>query len=356
MIGNRLKLCRAAAGLSLRDLEAKIGNRVTAQAIGKYERNQSMPSSDVVIALADALDTSVDYLLSKDKTVIVSLDFRKNGLVSKREEAHVKAKVLHLLDRYLAVEELLHLPSMAWDKPREAPWPVLEHLAETEHAANGLRDHWGLGRDPIPNLVELLEVRGIKVLSIDLQKIDGLAVRARSENGKFSSVVVVNKQNWGERQRFTIAHELGHMVLEAAQKVDGEKAAHRFAGAFLMPAKLLRAEIGRHRKSIGWKEFFALKAMFGVSVQALTYRCRDLGIINMSMFQQLFKEFDHLGWRTPPYQEPYSLSGEEPKRFERLCFRALAEGAISDSKAAELLGTSVREIVSELEEPPRISV
>ena len=352
MIGKRLNLSRAAVGLSLRDLEAKIGNRVTAQAISKYERNKSMPSSDVLIALADALDVSVDYLFGEDKMVLETVEFRKKKLTSRREEAQVEAKVLHLLERYLTVEELLGLPSVAWDKPREAPWPVLHDSTEAEHAAHGLRDHWGLGLDPIPNLVELLEERGVKVLSIDLKNIDGLTTRARGENGDVASVVVINGKDWGERQRFTIAHELGHMILEVAPKVDEEKAAHRFAGAFLMPAEMLRAEIGKHRKFIGWGELFALKQIFGVSVQALTYRCKDLGIFSKSMFQQLFEEFTHRGWRSPPYQEPHAILGEEPKRFERLCFRALAEGAISEAKAAELLGTSVRELNFRMEEPP----
>ena len=64
MIGQKLKVARAAAGLSLRDLSARIGGRVTAQAIGKYERNEDMPSSGVLIALARALGVSEDYLLS----------------------------------------------------------------------------------------------------------------------------------------------------------------------------------------------------------------------------------------------------------------------------------------------------
>ena len=354
MIGKRLRLARSAAGLSLRDLEARIGNRVTAQAISKYERDESMPSSGVVIALAAALDVSVDYLLSVRDMALEAVEFRKKRLTSKREEAQVEASVLHLLERYLTVEEILGLPSVAWDKPREAPWPVLHDPAEAEHAASGVRARWGLGLDPIPNLVELFEERGIKVLLLDLPSIDGLTARVRREDGSAASVVVVNRGDWGERQRFTMAHELGHMVLDAAPKVGEEKAAHRFAGGFLMPAESLRAEIGKHRKSIGWSELFDLKRIFGVSVQALTYRCKDLGIFSNTLFRQLFEEFSRLGWRNPPYQEPYDIPREQSKRFERLCFRSLAEGAISESKAAEFLGTSVHELNRRMEEPPSL--
>ena len=175
----------------------------------------------------------------------------------------------------------------------------------------GLRAYWGLGLAPIPNLVELVEERGIKVLSMNLTNIDGLTVRVRREDRSVASVIVVNRGDWGERQRFTVAHELGHMVLDVAPKIDDEKAVHRFAGAFLMPAETLRVEIGKRRKSMGWSELFHLKRLFGVSVQALTYRCKDLGIFGNPLFRQLFNEFTRRGWRNPPYKEPWAMPGEQ---------------------------------------------
>ena len=218
MIGQRLKLVRAAAGLSLRDLAARIGNRVTAQAIGKYERNESMPSSGVLIALADALGVSVDYLVGDQDMVFEAVEFRKKKITSRREESQVEAKVLHLLERYLLVEELLNLHSVEWHSPREAPYPVISDVAEADRAARSLRDHWSLGVDPIPNVVELLEDQGIKTLAVDLTHIDGLTARVRRTGKGAVPVIVVNRKDWGERQRFTLAHELGHLVMEVAAR------------------------------------------------------------------------------------------------------------------------------------------
>lgn len=351
MIGRRLRVARAAAGLALRGLEARIGGRVTAQAISKYERDESAPSSEILLALADALGVSVDYLTGVPEVVLEGIEFRKRKITSRREEARVEGQVAHLLGRYLTVETLLSLPSVAWDRPRDAPYPI-QDVHEAEYAARGLRLDWKLGIDPIPNVVELLEERGIKVLSVDLANIDGLTARARRGSADVVSVIVVNRNAWGERQRFTLAHELGHMVLRAAAGVDPEKAAHRFAGAFLMPVEVLRAEVGAHRKSIGWNELFQLKQLFRVSVQALTVRCRDLGIFDRMLYQQLFREISRRGWRRPPYEEPWAMEGEEPRRFERLCHRALAEGAISDAKTAELLGVSVHDLNRRMTEPP----
>ena len=352
MIGQRLKLARSATGLSLRRLEAKIGNRVTAQAIGKYERNESMPRSGILMALADALSVSVDYLVNDQEIILEGVEFRKDKITSKREEYQVKGKVLHFLERYLMVEELLNLPSVEWHSPREAPYPVMRDYSEADGAARSLRDHWGLGNDPIPNLIELLEEQGIKVLTVDSEKIDGLIADVRRTGKGTVPVIVVNSKAWGERQRFTLAHELGHLVMDVATNVDEEKAANRFAGAFLMPADSLWAAIGKYRTAVTWGELFALKQLFGASVQAITYRCKDLGIFSEATFRRLFKEFNRLGWRSPPYKEPDSRRVEEPKRFERLISRALAEGALSETKAAELLSISVNDLKRRFVEPP----
>ena len=352
MIGQRLKIARAASGLSLRELEQKIDNRVTAQAIGKYERNEDMPSSGVLSTLGSALGVSEDYLLGDDDMVLEGVEFRKKEITSKREEAHVEGQALHLLERYLALEAVLALPSVEWDCPREAPYPVTA-VADAENAARAMRTHWGLGIDPILNLSELLEEHGVKILSTSLSDIDGLTARVSRKGGDPIPVIVVKENTWSERKRFTLAHELGHMVMDVRQGVDAEKAANRFAGAFLMPPEALWREIGKHRTTISIGELLELKKLFGTSFQAITYRCLDLGIIVGAVFSRLFKLFNERGWRKPPFEEPGAIAEnvERPRRMGRLCFRALAEGLISESKAAEILGISVRTLTRLMDQP-----
>lgn len=357
MIGQRLRSARVAAGLSLRELEGKIDNRVTAQAISKYERDEDMPSSGVLIVLARALGVSVDYLLGEQEIALEDVAFRKKQQLGKREEAKLEAQVVHLLERYLTVENALHLPSVDWDKPREAPYPVLHNPSEADRAARSLRIHWGLGVEPVLSLVELLEERGIKVLSLDEEKIDGMTANVRRAGQSDSPVIVINCKDWSERKRFNLAHELGHLVMDVAARINSEKAAHRFAGAFLMPAEALWAEIGKQRNSISVGELAKLKERFGASLQAIVYRCKDLGIIGDKLFRDLFNQFEQRGWRRPPFEEPGALDPkvEEPRRLERLCFRALAENLISESKAAEILGLSVRELNRKMDEPDESS-
>jgi len=135
------------------------------------------------------------------------------------------------------------------------------------------------------------------------------------------------------------------------RSLKGEKLAHWFAGAFLMPAETLWQEVGKHRNELSIGELFELKALFKLSVQAITYRLKDLQIIGEALFKKLFDYFTGQGWRKPPYDEPGKIPPERPDRFKRLCFRAVAEGVVSESKAAELLGVSVRELDRLLEHP-----
>ena len=351
MIGHRLRIARAAAGLSLRGLAEAMGGVVSAQAIGKYERDEDMPGSRALMGLASALGVPVDYLMSDDEIALEGVDFRKKTGASAREEATLEARTIDMLERYLALEDLLQLRSVDWEQPRSAPHPVGD-LRDAEDAARSVREDWGLGNDPIPNLSELLEERGVKVMSLDLDDIDGLAARVRRRGRDAARVIVIKRSTWSERKRFNLAHELGHMVMNVTGRLDEEKAAHRFAGAFLIPADVLRTEVGANRSALSLGELVALKERFGVSVQALTYRCKDLGIINQAAFVKLFAVFQDRGWRTFPYEEPATMKPEleEPKRFERLCYRALAEGVIGESRAAELLGISARELDARLDQ------
>lgn len=341
-----------ASGWSLRDLQARIDNRVSAQAISQYERGESRPSPGVLRVLAEALGVSVGYLTACGGIVLEGVEFRSKRAPGRRDQARIQARVLRRLERYLMIEEALRLPSLSWDRPRSAPFPMERSLSGAEHAARYLRAHWGLGTTPIPNLSELLENRGIKVLTMNLDKVDGMTTRARPRDRmtERQHVIVVNQQKPGDRQRFTMAHELGHMVLDTHPRV-AEEAAHRFAAAFLMPRETLRAEIGWRRRSIGWSELFGLKRMFGVSVQALTRRCETLGVFTVTLCRQLYSQYARRRWSRPPFKEPVEIPREEPTRFERLCFRGLAEGAISTSWACELLQMNVDELEWHIECP-----
>lgn len=344
MIGSRLKLARAAAGLSLRELEDRLGHLVTAQAIGKYERDEMMPGSKVLIALARALRVSEDYLMAGDSVELVGVEFRKQRLNGARDRARVESQILRAVERYLEVEDLLALRN-EWQLPSGFP-RRLRKAEDAEEAAMDIRKAWKIGVDPIPALAEFLEERAIKIVSVALpSRVSGVKADVKKATGDNVQVIVLNADHPGERQRFTLAHELGHVLLHAT---DPEPICNRFAGALLVPADVLRAELGAHRTSVSMRELFSLKQVWGVSVQALVYRAADLGIIGERLKKALFIQFGKAGWRK---EEPLALPPEQPTRFKRLCLRALSEDVISSSKAAELLDESTRALLASLNLP-----
>ena len=348
MIGARLKLARAAAGLSLRDLEERLQSLVSAQAVGKYERDEMMPSSDVLIAISKALGVSVAYLVSPAEVELVEVEFRKKELTSAKDTAEVRSRILSEVERYIVIEQILAIePRQVFpDSQRYA----VRTLDDAEAAAIKLRNHWKLGGDPIPNLCEFLEEKGIKVLALDLpENVSGVQASVSPAKGHVLPVIVVNSRHAGERQRFTMSHELGHLYLKVEGDLKVEKACDRFAGAFLIPKEMLLREVGPHRKSIAVRELFQLKIRFGASAQAIVYRCKDLGIFSQNLYVQVFKVFNKQGWKL---KEPTPLAAERPARFERLCLRALSEGVISKGKAAELLRMSVHKLQKFLDQTP----
>lgn len=357
MIGDRIKLARRKAGLSLRGLSDAMRGRVTAQAIGKYERGEDVPSSGVLMALAEALDVSMAYLLDTQGIELTGVEFRTKANTSAGDRAHVESEVLEWIERYLQVEAALELDSAQWQSPFDRP-QQLRSIADADQLANDVRDAWKLGGDPIPNMTELLEEKGLKVLVVDLpERVSGFTCLVEHLGGAPPlPVIVVNKQFSLERRRLTLAHELAHRLLapDCLSEKDEEKAATVFASALLMPREHLLREVGKHRQAFGYREIVGLKHLYRVSGAALLVRLQQVGVINQATLVYAFQSVAR-GWRT---QEPEPLEStddrgrwERPRRFERLCYRALAEGLISLTKAAELLRLPVSKVEADLKGP-----
>ena len=351
MIGNRLRLAREAAGLSLRAMEDAISGKVSAQAIGKYENDQMMPGSDVLLALARALRVSPEYLLSNRDIALSGVDFRKEPAAGAKEEKAVEAVVIDHLERYLEVEELLPDAMLDWVAPTAKAFSI-SSTEEAEAAADALRSLWKIGIDPIPAMAELLEDNGVKVIALDLpQAVSGSKAFASRNKQHPVAVIVVNKNHTGERQRFTLAHELAHLVLQLKgdwEEKESEKAADRFAGAFLVTSEMLFKRLGKVRTALSLGELLELKAFFRVSVSMLAVRCKQLGIISQAVFNSLWGTMVRMKWVGKSAIEPNPFEAETPTRMERLCLRAVMEEAMSEAKAGELLQISVRELDARL--------
>jgi transcriptional regulator with XRE-family HTH domain len=330
-IGQRIKQARKASQLSLRDLAERA--QISPMAISKYERDQDMPSSGVLLRLAQALDVSIDFFFRPAVPEVQLQAYRKHASLGVKEQEAVQARIQEWLERYLEVESFFE---------DEEPHVVLPHYAvesadEVETAVQELRAAWNLGLDPIENLTQVLEDQGIKV-----GLVDGFELFDACTFLTGQTPVIVTKANIpGDRQRFNLGHELGHLVLEVAEGLDAEKISHRFVGAFLAPAPAVRFELGHSRTTLDMNELYLLKQKYGLSMQAWIFRARDLEIISPQVAERLFQRFRTNNWHR---QEPgKAYPSENPQRMERLIYRALVEDLISRSKAQELLGKPLQQ-------------
>jgi len=213
-----------------------------------------------------------------------------------------------------------------------------------ETLAGQLRAEWNIGNDAIGNLTELVESFGIKVGVFDT--IDGL-VGCVFTVGENVPVIAVAKGIPGDRERFTIAHELGHLLIDEENGGYPESFFDRFAGAFLVPRECAFRELGLKRKTLGRHELEILKRKYGLSMKGWIHRAHDLGIIPDGYAEKCFRFFKNSGFdlTEPGEQVPF----EEPSRLQRLVFRALVENLVSESKAADLLNLTVAELRKNLE-------
>ena len=343
IFGNRLKLARKMAGFSLQELADALENKVTKQALNKYEMGLMNPSGNVLMAISGTLKVKPDYFLKKNQVELGEILFRKKASLSKKNEESVVEKVRDYVERYLEIENIVGVKAEFKNPLKNYK---IANKKDVELAANKLRKEWNLGTNPIPNIIEMLELKGIKVLLIDdVEEIDGLAV--------FTStgipVVVVNIRDKPiERIRFTIIHELAHLLLNIEKPISGnskevEIFCHLFSSCFLIPSEMLIKLIGSAKRTyIQINELISIKEYFGISLRAIVHRLRELEIIVDSYYQRWMI---YMSKTYGAKSEPGAYKGEEKSRnFDQLVNRALAEELISLSKAAALWNISINDL------------
>jgi len=331
--GGRLRMARKAKQLSMEKLAEQVG--LSTMSISKYENNKMNPDSTMLIKLANALDVKVEFFFREVDLELTPVKKRSHSRLSKSDEQMVEACVLEYVERYF--EAISYLPNY---EVTALPKKAFTSLDDIERVALDLRQEWDIGLDPIDSLVRTLEDKGIFIYFVDsVEKLDALTFQVNNTH-----VIAVKKDVPGDRQRFNIAHELGHIILdipEGMDESDEEKAAHRFAGAFLVPEPIVRMELGEKRSFVSVEELYLLKDKYGLSIQAWIRRGRDLGIITHHVYQTLMGMFSARGWRKQEPGDPYPPE-EPPKRFEQLVRKLYSEQAISFSRAQELFGAPLK--------------
>jgi Zn-dependent peptidase ImmA (M78 family) len=341
-LGESIKLRREILRISLRDLASHIG--VSHTTINKFEKNVLVPDSQCLIKLSKTLQIPIASLLrpQNQQIQLTQLAFRSKKM-QKRDEKQINAETKEWLERYLQVERLSGL-HRKFEMP-DGFQKKISSYKDAEKAAKDLRKIWDLGNGPIENLTNLLEDKGIKIgIITGITKFDALFTEYDG-----NQIIVMKDDLPRARQRFSLAHELGHCLLEVEGDIDEEKVMHRFAGAFLVPSEKVIFELHAKRHKISVKELLILKDKYGLSMGAWLFRATDLGIITQTDYIKIRKFFSAKGWnKKEPHDE---IKGEMPVLLNSIVLRSHAEGIISTSKAAELLNQSINTFCSLEGEP-----
>jgi Zn-dependent peptidase ImmA (M78 family)/transcriptional regulator with XRE-family HTH domain len=292
----RLALARRLRGLRKNQLAQAVGT--TPKAIGQYEAGVQRPDEPTLKRLAIALGVPVDFFHSGRSPV--SMDgahFRSLRSTTQIERDQALAYGRIATDVVAVLENLVDFPEV--DLPE---YPV----SPDEIAGSGPVEAARLTRKalldepgPVPHVVRLLETHGVLVLVLpqSAERVDAFSVGVHPRPMVFFNPA--KGDYW--RNRFDGAHELGHLVMHADAE-PGEKIvedqAHRFAAEFLMPADDIAGELPA---TADWERLAALKTAWGVSMAALLYRARTLGIMKETAYRNAMSAMSSRGWRR---QEP----------------------------------------------------
>ena len=333
MLGERLRRFRVARGMTLADLADAIDHLVSSQTLSKYEKGTLQPSAKTLNRIAAALGIKSAQLWGESSCDVEPIAFRKRTKLGKREQERINAFVAEEVEKRIWLQEQI-------SEKNTFELPILgikvRNLDDAEEAARTLRDILNLGIDPIGNLMGVLEDHGIYIIEVNASEtFDGISALVRDNNKVcFGRAIAIRSGVPGDRQRLNLTHELGHLSLDISKNVDPEKAAFRFGAAFLAPAEQLRRDVGGKRSNLQIAELCYLKKKYGVSIQAMLFRLKDLRIITDAYHKKWCIEINALGLKR---NEPINIPPEKPERFRQQVRHAFSEALITEKDVERLL-------------------
>ncbi len=343
LFARRIATARKMAGLSMDELASLSG--LSKNAISRYENGVMQPDSTNLIKISKALNVKIDYFFRKSGVELHDVAFRKKAKLGSKAIESIKYRVIDRVERYLELENILLVNN---DFSNPIADIKIEEFNDTETAANQLRGKWNLGLNPISSIVEMLEDNFIKVVEVaEPLEFDGLSTIVDNK----IPVIVVNKDFPVERKRFTLLHELGHLLLSLNPNFSNkeiENACNRFAGAILIPESRMNVEFGVSRKMMYLQELAEIQKEWGISIQAIMYRAKDLNIITKSKLTGFYIKIKKVPELKKQVDESRYSSGEISYRFNQLLYKGLAQELISFSKASVLSNQSVNSLKATL--------
>lgn len=327
---SRLSLARKRRKLTSKGFADLIG--ISPVTVTRLERGNNEPEPETLSAIVKALGFPQDFFFGDDVDELTqdAASFRSLTSMSARERdaALAAGQLAYLLSDYVA--ERFNLP--------EADIIDLSGQSDATSAARALRQHWALGEQPIPNMIRLLEAKGVRVFSLAENTKNVDAFSAWRDNVPY---IFLNTYKSAERSRIDAAHELAHLVLHRHggphQGRQAEVEANTFASEFLMPTSDVRARVPIVRSL---DQLIIAKKRWGVSVAALAYKLSKVGIVSEWQYRTLFIQISKRGYRV---KEPDGLPREESVLWKKV-FTSLWADRVSKSKVAAELNVPSDEI------------
>lgn len=343
IIAQRIRNSRAHKGLSMQEVADKIG--VSKQMINKYEQGKSMPTSDKLIALSKLFQQKVDYFFRKPEVTIGEISFRKKSKFGAKKVNALKEEIRIQIENYLFIENICGV-STIFENPLQQNSIISEQ--NVKEAVKQLRSHWNIGQDAIHNIIDLLEDNHIKVIEVEdeTRSFDGLATII---DGKYP-IIVIAKAMPIERKRFTLLHELGHLLLPISsfEEKQQEKFCNVFASEMLLTEAYVITEFGSSRSSITFEELKNVQEKYGISISAIVYKLGETRIMSQERVKKFYQRLNFEPNLKQEVERTRYEGLEHSNRYENLVYRAVSEELISMSKASSLLQISLDKLKNKL--------
>jgi Zn-dependent peptidase ImmA (M78 family)/transcriptional regulator with XRE-family HTH domain len=296
-------LAREARGLT----QAEFANEIDLEqgSVSKIE-NGLIPVSDAILdRIVTVLGFPKTYFTQPGIPERVKGHYRKKLTLPSKELKKTFAWMTMAEQHLLRLLRPLEIPAAKLPK-----WDVLTD-GSPEDAAKYVRNFWRINKGRVLSLSKLLEDNGIIIVPLDLGETDGFSTFI----DRRIPVIFLNRNRPGDRQRLTLAHELGHLVMHFEHKISEarniEEEAYQFAAEFLIPVQDFIQTFHRVVTSqrINIDRLAQLKLFWHVSMQALLKRAHELNLITKDQYSYQWRVFNAKGMRT---NEGVHVPPEEP--------------------------------------------
>jgi Zn-dependent peptidase ImmA (M78 family)/DNA-binding XRE family transcriptional regulator len=330
-LGERLRRLRLASGLGQQELALRAS--VAAGTISMVERGRAPIDDRALYAIAQVLDVAPTYF-----TRVVEEPRSTHPQLRAYADASQKTVDRITSDSEIAVQAIRDARLQLVPDSLPLFDGDLNDAAEIERFAEDVRSAAHLDESQvIGNTIRTAERLGCVVLPMDSELGRHLGLSLRVDNVPVirasRSSLSADDSIPGDRQRFTVAHELGHLVLHAglsaplspAEASQRENEAHRFASAFLAPGDAVIADMAKLGGRVTLSALSRLKEKWGFSIKAFVVRFRQLGIIDDDHARSLYKQISARRWNK---QEPIPVGNEDAVWFSKALAQAGGDGRL----------------------------